>query len=207
MKVGDPKKTAVVAVVAIGAIAFLGKSIMGAMPSRGKAIKQVAQKSAPSVTKEARVILTSSDPFSSPVLTRLAAETKAAQQAALTSKVGGGVTTNKIAPQPTIGGEISPGSAVRPLPPVTVQRTGEQPRQSDAPAPGPQPVKTKLRLSGVVGTGQSTAFVSFDESPARSMRAGDSFNDITVLSIESSAVVLKKAGKRLTLRVGQKGEL
>lgn len=224
MQVGDPKKTAFLAIVAVAAIGFCVKQVFGG-ESTPKVLRQAAGADAgagaganPGVggaTPNATVAMLQLDdlrvdPFSHP---RLAPKNPNNPNAA---QPNGSV--------PGLGGPDKPvdhsDGGGTPLPPpfgggpigITKDPAGDWPKPVD---PGQKPADvvkveklTQISLKGIVKVNQRIAYLTVDGQDARGYRAGDLIkNDIQVMFVNEDSVIVKSSKSTVTLKVGQQGDL
>lgn len=224
MQVGDPKKTAFLAIVAVLALGFCFKQLTGG-GGGPKMLRQAASGPDPAAGAPAQAQGTvamlqlddlHADPFSHP---------KLAPKIVDAAQVGAQPTTN---PNPglnpgggtTTGGDD--GNHAMPLPPPFGPGNGSgvgivkdpppdwahsvNPGQKDAGAP--QVKLTQITLKAIVKVGERLAYISIDGQDARGFHAGEVLkNDIQVAFVNDDSVIVKTGTKTVTLKVGQQGDL
>lgn len=210
MQVGDPKKTAILAVVALGAIGFCLSQVFGGK-DEPRMLRQAGgpQTSAPagsSAIAVAQLDRLRVDPFSHPMLA-----------AKMTSKQPDNTESPRGAP-PVLGRPgISPGEGPpEPFGPGTGIDKTMDPKWPIPLSPGQRPdgatiqveKLTQITLKAIVKVGSRTAYLSVDGQDARGFRPGDFVRgDVQVAFINDDSVIVKSRKATVTLRVGQQGEL
>jgi hypothetical protein len=218
MQVGDPKKTAMLAVVAVGALGFCFKQLLGGGGDGPKALRQAnggggtaadsGQTPAPAMTL-AMVQLDHlrTDPFSHPKLAP-----KTAGQTTPGGVTGQGGTPLVSPIDPKQGGDPQ-GQLPWERGSIGIDKTkpGSWP---DPVNPGSKPgeveVKklTQVTLRAIVKVNERLAYISVDGQEAQAYRPGDSIkDDITVAFVNDDSVIVKNSKSTVTLKVGQQGDL
>lgn len=217
MQIGDPKKTAVLAIVAIGAIGFCFKQLTGGGDTP-KALRTDAT-AAPDASgalpaANATLAMVSldqlrNDAFSHP---KLASKGVANQTGPITPQANNANPN----PVPNLGSEGGPNSLPGPLN-GPLQKEGDPvwPKPVNPGAPDGKPdgtVKvekvTQVTLKAIVKVGQRIAYISVDGQEARGFRSGDLLkDDIQVTVVNDDSVIVKSGTKTVTLKVGQQGDL
>lgn len=210
MQIGDPKKTAMLGVVAIGALIFLGSRVMGLKGEEAPKATRQANAADAGATKLAitSVDQLRNDPFSHP---KLAPHFPNGGQPPVNSGTGAGPITT-----PPTGGDAgplldpnSPGMTISKVPPDDWP-TPQNPDKHTGKDPRPQPVEkmTTVVLKAIFKVGERTAYLSIAGSEPRPFRMGDLIkDDLIVVSVNDDSVILKTTKRTLTLRVGQQGDL
>ena len=216
MQVGDPKKTAVLAVVAVGAFWFLYSQLAGASGAP-KVLRQANNAAAdPNAPASSGQVIAMSveqlraDPFSHP---RLAPKTPGGAQPAATSDPAGGATPTAGAPT------YDPGESLPDIFKPNGQIGISKDRPDDWPTPqnpgagaGDTKVVTEklipVTLRAIFKVDARTAYLSVDGQEARAYKAGDVIKgDLVVVMVNDDSVILKTSKRTLTLKVGQQGDL
>jgi hypothetical protein len=208
MQLGDPKKTAFLAVVAVGALFFCFKQLTGG-DSTPKVLRQGAGAVATDPTAPPQASATVAmlqldqlrvDPFS---------------HAKLAPKSAGGPTPEQTQTSPPL--DIDKGPIQLP------ELNGPFGTQIDKDRPGnwPMPVHpgqkdpvikvekvTQILLKAIVKVDQRMAYLAVDGLEARGFRAGELIkNDIEVVFVNDDSVIVKNRKTTVTLKVGQQGDL
>lgn len=210
MQIGDPKKTAILAVVAVGALGFCAKQLLfaGGTPH---AVRQADSGSGASgegdVAAGGMVVATTVedlrvDPFSNPKLA-----VKPDPKAGL-----------NLDPAPAPPLDSKPNSPFLPLPgatgiekiPPSQWPNPVDPGQPAPPNPGDVKVEkvTQVTVKAIVKVNRYMAYLSVDGQEARGFRPGDLIkNDLQVAFVNDDSVILKSSKTTVTLKVGQQGDL
>lgn len=208
MQVGDPKKTAFLAVVAVAAIGFCFKQLFGG-DSGPKVLRQATTTTDPAAgTPGATLAMVSldnlrTDPFSHPKL--------GPKGTPAGPPPGSGSKPGPVEP----GGDPESGSklpdATNPFP--IDRKFGPDWRNPQGPGEKPTNVSvtrvpTKVTLKAIVKVNQRMAYISIDGQEARAFRPGDIIkDDIQVAFVNDDSVIVKSTTATVTLRVGQQGDL
>lgn len=210
MQVGDPKKTALLGVVAVGAIGFLFSRVFGGGGDAPKAMRQANGSpdavSAPATGAMSTTSLAqlTNDPFSHSRLARLAVNTPGT-----TAPNSGGAAPN-VDPLPSGngGGAADPSNGMFG---ITKDTPGDWAKPVE---PGQKPAGvsvdklTTLTLRAIVKVDRRMAYLVVNGDEARGFKAGDSVTkDVVVVIVNDDSVILKTNTRTVTLKVGQQGEL
>lgn len=200
MEVGDPRKTAILGVIAVAAIGFL---VVRLMPEGRKQAGTSAKEPVPvgssssGAGSEAMIVSLIGDPFSHPMLAR-------------------SITTGPAGPAPTPSptGTGTPfGSQEGGSAPIQIQTL---PTPNPSPGPGtaadphgvPPSAIPKISLKGILCATESIAYLSLDGGASSGFRVGDTVSPgITLKVITPDTIVLQRGTKTQALKVGQQAEL
>jgi hypothetical protein len=213
MKVGDPKKTAILAVIAVLAIGFCFKQLFGG-GGEPKVLRQAAGASADGATPASGTLVATNldqlrvDPFSHP---RLAP--KVPTGGAITQTPSGGTNPDGLGLKTGLVPD-GPGELPRAYSPgLPIDKTPGR-NWPDPVNPGEKPagveVKkvTQMTLKAIVKVNQRLAYISIDGQEPRAFRPGDLIkDDIQVAFVNDDSVIIKSSKATVTLRVGQQGDL
>lgn len=210
MQIGDPKKTAILALVAVGALGFCAKQLLfaGGTPHAMRQADSGAESSGEGdVAASGMVVATTVedlrvDPFSNP---------KLAVKPSSTTDAG-------AIPAPPSPIASKPNSPFLPLPGATgIEKIPPDqwpnpvdPGQTEPPTPGDVKVEkvTQVTLKAIVKVNRYMAYLSVDGQEARGFRPGDLIkNDLQVAFVNDDSVILKSSKTTVTLKVGQQGDL
>jgi hypothetical protein len=224
MQVGDPKKTAFLAIIAVLAIGFCFKQLTGG-GSEPKVLRQApggaadpaggAQPQAQGTLVAMQLDELRVDPFSHPKLAPKTADNQLGAQPttpnpAQAGGTGGGTGLTGGGDEGTHAFQLPPpfgngsGAGIDKTTPDVWPKPVNPGQKPDAPA-----VKlTQITLKAIVKVGQRQAYLSIDGQDARGFRAGDVIkNDIQVAFVNDDSVIVKTGTKTVTLKVGQQGDL
>lgn len=198
MKRSDPKQVAILSIVAVGAVLYLGFTLFGAG-------QKVASLMIPSTSREAGAKPEGElpaellkDPFSHPKLVN--ADKQAPPQRTVA------VDESPQPPALPFAGRFEGGTGLAPLSPIVLQsaQKGDQPAEIAGPDRKEIEAPRKLvALSAIVKVERQMAFLSVNGSESRAFRAGALLAPgLRLLSIGESSVKLGTADKTIELAVG-----
>lgn len=216
MQVGDPKKTAILAVAAVGALWFLGSRFVSLKNDDvPKATRQANAADATGGTMSATTVdQLRLDPFSHP---KLAPHFPGGQQGVPTDPTPpinqGGQSADPL-PTTDSGNGVTfdpggPGLAIDKVPPDSWPKPQNPDKGGVKPSQTPEQEKlTPVTLKAIFKVGQRTAYLSVSGDEPRPFRMGDVVkDDLIVVAVNDDSVILKTKKRTLTLRVGQQGDL
>lgn len=215
MQMGDPKKTLPLLVVAVLAVGFAIKQVVGGasepkvLRQAGGAADAAGQAAASGTLVSLQLDQLRVDPFSHP---KLAPKNVVDPNMGQTAPAPGPGEGLKPGPLPGANpGPINPGPSGTGLGPV-IDKT--------PPEGWPVPVNpndktgiqieklTRVTLKAIVKVDQRMAFLAIDGEEARGFRAGDVIKgDLKVVFVNEDSVIVKSSKTTATLKVGQQGDL
>ncbi|HWA81934.1 MAG TPA: hypothetical protein VG820_00770 [Fimbriimonadaceae bacterium] len=204
MQLGDPKKTFPLLIVAILAVGFCIKQVMGGS-DEPKVLRQAAATDASTQPLPGGTLAMvqldqlHTDPFSHPKLAPKGPADAGAPPQGSTPPDDG----KKGTPLPTpLGGSMD--KTVDPNWPLIVH-----PDQKPEGDKGVQVVKvTQVTLKAILKVNQRLAYLAVDGQDARGYKVGDVIkDDIVVAFVNDDSVIVRSGTKTVTLRVGQQGDL
>ncbi|HVT11076.1 MAG TPA: hypothetical protein VHE55_02320 [Fimbriimonadaceae bacterium] len=207
MQFGDPKKTVPLLIVAILAIGFCVKQVMGGS-DEPKVLRQAATQDASAQPMPGGTLAMvqldqlHTDPFSHPRLAPKGPADAGTPPQGSTPPVDDGKKGTPLPPPLGDGGSID--KRMDPTWPIFVH-----PDQKPDGDKGVQVVKvTQVTLKAIVKVNQRMAFLAVDGQEARGFKAGDVIkDDIVVAFVNDDSVIVRSGTKTVTLRVGQQGDL
>lgn len=195
MEAGNPKQVAVLSVIALAALGYLGKGMIHGAAPLVAASAGGSSASANSKVKEESLML-AFDPFSHVKMTL--------------AKQPGKPTEDKPASPPAPTGPPSPAPLVGSLP---VPMTPMGPLSVEAPTipgtsaktePKPAPATTLVSVEAVVAASDRVVFLAVDGADSRPFKTKDRVKGpIRVLRIDDGTVLLSGPKGELTLSVGE----
>ncbi len=210
MQVGDPKKTVLLGIVAVGAIGFLGSRVLALRADVPKALRR-AVASEPSgqpnlmasVPEQLRT-----DPFSHP---KLAPHFPGNETTPDMNPAGAGSKGTNPPDYAPIFVPEGGGTSIEKIPPPDWPTSTTPGDHTSTKGQDPTPVAkpaTKVSLKAIFKVDQRTAYLEIDGSDPRPFHIGDLIkDDLVLVMINDDSVILKNSKHTLTLRTGQQGEL
>lgn len=205
MKASDPKQVAVLSVVAVGAIGFLGYTLFGGgKPSKPMRLVREAEAETPGGTADKLPAEMVGDPFFHPKLVKLEEEasTKPVEHPA-------GQTEPSKSASPNVP-RLPPMQGTLPVSPFGVRYTVAPPQPAEDTGTNRKEERAGLRiaLTAIVKVDQSMALLSLGGKDTQTFRVGQTLGeDIRLVAIgEDSITVATKGGKR-RIRIGEEAEL
>lgn len=190
METGDPKQVAILGVLAVGALGFLGFRALGKpVPPP---VQATARKEGAKVERTARLLPPANDPFSHPKLAPpVVKEEAAAPDPKVEGKFPAMPTPLMGAYLPNVEGPAS--TEVRPMEP-------KKPAEPKVEAPK----GTVVALEATAGASDAVAFLSVEGRESQPFHPQDRVaNGIRLLRIEDGSVILRGPKGELTLNVGE----
>jgi len=222
MQIGDPKKTAILAVVAVAALGFCFKQLFGG-GGEPKPVRQAggnAEASNGQAPASGKLAMLQLDPlrgdaFSHPRLAPKTAGNANSTSGAQTNPATGGAPhpdTGAGQPQGTqLPGPFANGGSIDMTPdprwpiPLSPIEAGQKPDPGSVKV---EKVVTHVTLKAIFKVNQRLAYISIDGQEARGFRSGDPIkDDIQVVFVNDDSVIVKSGTKTVTLKVGQQGDL